>query len=313
MTLIAQLCITFKEQTITMPIENINPQHTLTLACACIQAYRAYDGKPVVAPSGYKLKGNWSAVDSLSDDKTERIFGLVFEAENDSKDVIFAFRGTRSWRDWAGNFRFPLTQFEPFDASQDAVPNDVQVSTGFQARYKDMRQSIFNWLDELQPNTVSLTGHSLGGALSTLFYLDVALSRPNYNPTHYTFASPRVGNPTFVDFYNSQVANPTIRVSNYEDYVPCVPPEWVGYKHVSEWYPLCFTGEGLFAWHSMDNYYRALCHKFGVACDCQLHTDPPGRIAYCEPRAECSLRWWRNLSAEEKAELAGLEKLMDEA
>jgi triacylglycerol lipase len=130
------------------------------------------------------------------------------------------------------------------------VPAGVRVEAGFWDAYttadgttQSMRQMVFMLLDSYaapdQPLELWITGHSLGAALSTLFALDVALCRPAIKASHVNFASPRVGNAAFVEFYQQQPAEQaeatrTLRVQNVLDIVPDLPPETLGYRHVSD-------------------------------------------------------------------------------
>jgi hypothetical protein len=79
--------------------------------------------------------------------------------------------------------------------------------------------------------SVTVCGHSLGGALATLLGLDVAVNTIFKNPTVYTYASPRTGDSAFTAFYDHMVPN-TIRVANRMDLVPKLPMPPL-YDHVS--------------------------------------------------------------------------------
>jgi hypothetical protein len=66
-----------------------------------------------------------------------------------------------------------------------------------------------------------VTGHSLGGALSTLATLHIATHTNFKKPILYTFASPRVGDPKFADHFANLEC---FRVANSENIVTTVPP-----------------------------------------------------------------------------------------
>ena len=61
--------------------------------------------------------------------------------------------------------------------------------------------------------TVCATGHSLGGALCTLFATEVKVRYPEIGCTVYNFGSPKVGDDEFVRRFNRLVPN-TFRVVN---------------------------------------------------------------------------------------------------
>eukprot|EP00887_Chlorella_sp_A99_P004348 scaffold15.g4348.t1 len=94
---------------------------------------------------------------------------------------------------------------------------------------------------EAEPWTLYLTGHSLGGALSTLCAYECAQragrGRPRPRLAHYNYGSPRVGNAAFARearlracCFNAAVPN-TWRVANRGDAVALVP-RLLGYCHV---------------------------------------------------------------------------------
>jgi hypothetical protein len=82
---------------------------------------------------------------------------------------------------------------------------------------------------------IMLTGHSLGGALTTFTAADIALlpaPPASNNLLVYSIASPRVGDANFVSAFNAKVIN-NFRIYNIRDYVPTLPPEDLGYVHVN--------------------------------------------------------------------------------
>lgn len=88
-------------------------------------------------------------------------------------------------------------------------------------------------LDTSKP--IMLTGHSLGGALTTYTAADIALlptPPAAANLQIYSIASPRVGDQSFVNAFNAKVIN-NFRIYNIRDYVPTMPPEDLGYVHVN--------------------------------------------------------------------------------
>ena len=85
-------------------------------------------------------------------------------------------------------------------------------------------------------SSMTICGHSLGGAIATLLALDVAANAKVPNPTVYTYASPRTGDPSFVSKYNKVVTN-SYRIANRIDLVPKLPLPPV-YDHVAELYEL---------------------------------------------------------------------------
>ena len=95
--------------------------------------------------------------------------------------------------------------------------------------------------EELKKWTVCSTGHSLGGSLSTLFAVDVAVRIPELQVIMYNFGAPKVGDDEFVRRYNDLVPN-SFRVVNDADVIVRLPrnkgvgsiPGATNYYHVSD-------------------------------------------------------------------------------
>lgn len=228
--------------------------------------------------SEYECIDGWSGVNALDGHElTIECYGLVYRSTRDPKQYIFAFRGTDSLTD--GLLDTDLL-FQPFVSYSNDKHADVKVEGGFNDVYRSssgdtasMQQQLFELLDKYLPvgskSTLYITGHSLGAALSELFTLDVALSRPDINASTINFASPRVGDAKFVDLYMQQPAqqNPatrTLRVQNTYDIVPCVPTEDLGYRSLPNALLLAFYWDASFgefdklACHSALNYQAVI-------------------------------------------------------
>ena len=129
---------------------------------------------------------------------------------------------------------------------------DEWVHAGFLRAYQSVRVEILQTIDatladETEKWTIYCTGHSLGGALSTLCAYDIA-NRPMTAWKHaqrphivnYTYGSPRVGNRSFAVAYNKAVPN-TWRIVNNGDAVASVP-RLLGYAHVGNRVTIDETG-----------------------------------------------------------------------
>lgn len=156
--------------------------------------------------------------------------------------IYLVFRGTESDLDWV----------DDADIFQAAYPSSIaagygNVHHGFMTIYSSMRDAVLSAVNVAgSGSSFYFTGHSLGGALSTLAVPDV-LTNSSFHPGtqmfHYSLASPRVGDPDFAYQYNSQ-AVVTYRVVNTEDIVPDSPLSVSLddiYKHVGT--PVDFTAQ----------------------------------------------------------------------
>lgn len=256
--------------------EGVDPCLTLALAQASIAAYADYKREQVVPPENYRLVARWTGWDASILGGQEERFGLLFQTTLPGEKIfIFAFRGTDSALDIYEDLFFNTVPFTPYEGKVSPTP---YVASGFYDIYdgvggsmtQSMRQQVFSLLAKHQPSRVYLTGHSLGGALSQLFSLDLAVSSPHLWAANMNFASPMVGTSDWQAAYQAQAAEQdpgrkTVRVYNYWDYVPSLPPALFNYTHVgrgfrtsfyvqSEWYPHVFSR------HSILNLQKVLQH-----------------------------------------------------
>jgi hypothetical protein len=165
-------------------------------------------------------------------------FGFILQAPNN--DVVIAIRGTEGIWEWVHDAEFLAVKC-PFlvgaGSTEDgftAIYNSLRVDAAItSARVVDALTTLpFNQA----ANSLTICGHSLGGALATLLALDVAANTNFKNPTIYTYASPRTGDPLFVSTYN-QVVSSTCRIANRVDLVPKLPLP-PSYDHVLGLYDL---------------------------------------------------------------------------
>ncbi len=151
--------------------------------------------------------------------------GLICQADG-TGDVVIAIRGTEGILEWVHDAEFLLVPC-PFLAGSGHTED------GFTAMYTSLRTDVapgsstvvqaLAMLPFAQPATsLTICGHSLGGALATLLALDVAANTVFKYPTVYTYASPRAGDPAFASTYNQVVKN-TCRIANRIDLVPKLP------------------------------------------------------------------------------------------
>jgi predicted lipase len=167
---------------------------------------------------------------SRGDDEVS--IGLI--CQDQAGNVVIAIRGTEGILEWIHDAEF-LQVPCPF------LVGAGHTEDGFTAMYESLRTgaapnspSVVSALATLQyPRSVSsmtICGHSLGGALATLLALDVAANTAFNNPAVYTYGSPRTGDSLFASTFDQVVKN-SYRVANRLDIVPTLPPP-VDYDHV---------------------------------------------------------------------------------
>jgi hypothetical protein len=160
--------------------------------------------------------------------------GLILQAQG-SGEAVIAFRGTEGIKEWVLDAHFGTIPC-PFLASAGEMEDGFtdmyeSVATGTAAGSPSLVESLTDLAWKQTVETVTVCGHSLGGALATLATLDIAVNAaaPYHNVTSYTYASPRTGDVQFASKYNQMVAN-TFRIANELDVVPRLP--LLPYEHV---------------------------------------------------------------------------------
>jgi hypothetical protein len=165
--------------------------------------------------------------------------GLICQVDQ-TGDVVIAIRGTEGILEWVHDAEF-LQVPCPF------LVGAGHTEDGFTDMYESLRTgaapnspTVVGALPKLTfPKSVgsmTVCGHSLGGALATLLALDVAANTAFSNPAVYTYGSPRVGDSLFAGTYDQVVKNSS-RIANRLDIVPALPPP-IDYEHVQNPYEL---------------------------------------------------------------------------
>jgi Lipase (class 3) len=226
-----------------------------------------------VGGTSYKVVTTMYANDLATDMNsgvTDQVsIGLICQADP-AGDVVIAIRGTEGIFEWIHDAEFLQVPF---------LANAGQTDDGFTDMYNSMRTDpapnaakVVAALPTLKfdnaVRSVTICGHSLGGALATLLALDLATTaadpaKQGYaqfaNPAAYTYASPRTGNAQFVTEFDRLVPNSN-RIENRLDIVPHLPPTFLGYQHVNTAYELTPTqvNYSLYCEHSLTTYLYLL-------------------------------------------------------
>ena len=245
-------------------LTQLDPLLTLALAQASLDAYSDYEGLPYVPPPNYQFFARFTGWDDwFGEFGQEEPFGLIFKYCGPAliaNRFIVAFRGTSSLSDMYEDAFWERTTFQPYRNSVSPAADDV--CTGFNGIYSkrggemsaSMQEQIFSLLPP-QPSEVLITGHSLGGALSQLFTLDMRVSSPQVAINTINFASPRVGGKDWEAACDTAGATPHItRVINYKDLVPDFPLAlFDNYVAIGAEFQTAFYGKD---WLILDEPYR---------------------------------------------------------
>jgi predicted lipase len=169
---------------------------------------------------------------------------------SDSSGIIIVFQGSSSSFDWQTNFD-TSQEWKAFD--QDVIRGQIVTKNdkiypyktkntsgslmhrGFTNAYCSVRSQIHEYIQNNNITNVTVTGHSLGGALATLCVVDIQYNfvRKLTSIEAYTFGAPKVGSNGFCKPYNERVPK-SYRFVHGMDIVPTLPRWWQGYSHVDK-------------------------------------------------------------------------------
>jgi Lipase (class 3) len=280
-------------------------------------AYDDFAGKPPARP-GYNVVERIYANDLATDASRQRgapvaivAMGLILQAQA-SGDVVIAIRGTEGIKEWVQDAKFLKTPFTRAAGAGETEDGFTDVYDSMKVGQDAGAATIVKWLGEhqwKQPATsLTICGHSLGGAIATLLALDVAANAEAafQHPMVYTYASPRTGDDQFVAKYN-QLVETTNRLVDNADLVPKLPSD-PPYKHVCDGIemdsytlipPRIRLQPNPVCWHIMSSYLYLMSLELGGP--------PIGPEAECAP-GEIA----HGLLEQLKEKLRSTDKLADE-
>ncbi|VFQ58776.1 unnamed protein product [Cuscuta campestris] len=234
---------------------------------------------------------NWIGYVAASNEEETRRIGR--------RDVVVAWRGTVTPSEWSENMQNKLEAIGHGDAKVEHGFLSIYTSKCDTSRFnkKSASEQVMDVLGKLvdfytskgEEVSVTVTGHSLGGALAVLNAYEAAVHFPGVPVTVISFAAPRVGNIAFRDevcYYQGneekkrvvyQKGVKTLRVTVKQDLVPkwpgvvfneglqkyddlIGPLEWV-YTHIgvelkldARSSPYLRGGMNLFGCHMLETY-----------------------------------------------------------
>mmetsp|Transcript_14208 Transcript_14208/g.37705 ORF Transcript_14208/g.37705 Transcript_14208/m.37705 type:complete len:505 (-) Transcript_14208:62-1576(-) len=189
-------------------------------------------------------------------DSIRNVFGYTGEYQGAirpggrSHPVVVSFRGTQSTslRNWISDLRFFRLDFDWPVVNITNGTAGMRVHSGFFHAWNatqlkpNVTQSVVKMLNASVPTDsreLHITGHSLGAAIATFCAVDLATmlaSIPGFEhvPVYlWTYGSPRVGNAKFALFVEKLLSHRSMRMTHHKDIVPSLPPEYLGFHHVS--------------------------------------------------------------------------------
>ncbi|CAM0884150.1 unnamed protein product [Alopecurus aequalis] len=202
-------------------------------------------------------RGRWIGYVAVSTDEMTRRLGR--------RDVLVSFRGTVTPAEWLANL---MSSLEPARLDPCDPRPDVKVESGFLSIYTSAdktcrfggagscREQLLREITRLlagssEETSITLAGHSMGGALALLLAYDLAeLGLNRAAPvTVFSFGGPRVGNAAFKARCD-ELGVKALRVANVRDPVTRMPGVFLneattGTSMLRPWRESCYTHVGV--------------------------------------------------------------------
>lgn len=170
---------------------------------------------------------NFKLIDTFWDAKTST---YLYFGQMDNTYII-AYEGSQDLTDWMIDLE--ISKLIPYKNYPTA-----KVHYGFWQAYTSIRDKLYQSLKQYNIANLFITGHSLGGALSTITALDIAEELGYSNISMINFGSPRVGNSDYVAIFQ-QYLKDYYRITHGSDPIPRLPPTLLGFSHIGNeiYYP----------------------------------------------------------------------------
>lgn len=159
------------------------------------------------------------------EDEETHFLGVAIPEGN---TLYFAFRGSqahRNTRDIRMNAMLTLRRV-PY-----AENKRIRAYRGFLLKYLAVRDDVHRLIAEHNPERILLLGHSGGGAMASLTFMDLYPRYPHLDVRVITFGMPRVFNRHGARWFDEQEEQ-LLRIVNGRDIIVGLPPALFGYRHV---------------------------------------------------------------------------------
>ena len=148
-------------------------------------------------------------------------------------DIVITCRGTQP------------TEMNDIYADLEVFKSDSVSGNKIHQGFKEEVDKIYDLVESLvdkqtHGKKIWATGHSLGGAMSTILAQRLEFTGGHDVDTLYTYGSPRAGGPKFRAWCDKHLNHQ--RFVNNNDVVPCVPT-FLRWRHTGECYYIKSTGE----------------------------------------------------------------------
>ncbi|KAK6932134.1 Fungal lipase-like domain [Dillenia turbinata] len=178
-----------------------------------------------LADSAWSKESNWMGYVAVSTDDESESLGR--------RDIVVAWRGTIAPAEWVQDVKVKLTPLGEGNVKVEQGFLSVYTTKSSSSKYtkksasqqvmKELKKLVSSYKGKGEQVSLTITGHSLGGALALLNAHEAATTFSNDVPVSaITFAGPRVGNIAFRDKLH-KIGVKVLRVVNKLDMVPKIP------------------------------------------------------------------------------------------
>lgn len=156
-------------------------------------------------------------------EKTAPLFSIVV-LDKINKVLYIITRGTRTKTEW--KFDFTYQQIQPFTGFSNknwTFDEETLVHSGFYSLFLQVQPQLQRIVEQNLPfvDKIILAGHSLGGAITSLYSAFLSTNITQKPLLTYTFGKPRVGNIVYSEDMNKHMT--FWRMENEDDPVPSLP------------------------------------------------------------------------------------------
>ncbi len=203
-------------------VTKYNPENALALAKAAELAYAYNQGNTI-----QQTVADWGFDEYF---QMWDVNGTQSYVAASKEAVLAVFAGTNQSIDWLDNITF-----FPLQGPVGSVHRGFMIA--LERVWGEMKEAIYNKSQGqrrsqgLKPQTLWVTGHSLGAALATLAVAKLRLEEDLPVNGLYTYGSPRVGDRIFARAFNQEF-KPAFRIVNNNDIVTRVPARLMLFSHV---------------------------------------------------------------------------------
>lgn len=154
---------------------------------------------PQIGPPGWRNVDCLQGFDDLS---------LAVLITNDQGHLVVIYRGSVIGEDWVTNFDYNLISPQETQSGVDCMKG--RVHEGYFKLLQTQLHTLRRVVETLNPTRVTVTGHSLGGAMAHLASYYIATTFPQLNVEAVVVGAPQVADQEFFEDYRMKVNSRSI-------------------------------------------------------------------------------------------------------